>query len=438
MRAAANPVRRIDRLDADKTRPGRIDERRAAGQHAPDMILILGERARHAEIIGRGLAIDLAAGGMTFFDAHHAHGLAAIGHDPVRRSDLHHAADQRIAEASRRGEFERALAREGQRAEAGRNAAADRDLRRAHRRKFRLRDRDRGINEGLDNRRRFRPGDGELHPAVGDRREVHVEFRPQDLPAILHVTIDRRGVSGRNIGDKSVLREAGEHAIVLEETILAQHDEIAASPDLDRGGAHREGEIKELGRVRTLDLHFAERRDIRHADAGADGVDLAVGRRQKIRVACKRKILRPLPLTDIDERRAALKGVSVDRRLANGPEGCALVSAGDGAERHGNSGRPGQRDAGLRDRLTGELRHDCERVEIRGAALVRRHAERRIALQMLDGAIAFAMRERDVGRRDVMLEIDKHLGAVIAAWTPPGRRRSRRGLPGGGNLDRLG
>ena len=52
---------------------------------------------------------------------------------------------------------------------------------------------------------------------------------------------------------------------------------------------------------------------------------------------------------------------------------------------------------------------DAERVQVRGLALVGRHAGRRVALDVLDRAEAFARREREVVRRHVVLEIDEGL-----------------------------
>ena len=84
---------------------------------------------------------------------------------------------------------------------------------------------------------------------------------------------------------------------------------------------------------------------------------------------------------------------------------------GERAERHRRVRRAERRRADLRNRhaeLGGQQR---EADDVAGLALVGAHAERRVALQMLDRAVAFARRERDVGDGHVVLQIDEALGA---------------------------
>ena len=60
----------------------------------------------------------------------------------------------------------------------------------------------------------------------------------------------------------------------------------------------------------------------------------------------------------------------------------------------------------LVDRAAGQRRHRREAVDIGGLALIGRHAERGVALQVLDRDVALAGRERDVLQRHVVLEVD--------------------------------
>jgi hypothetical protein len=53
--------------------------------------------------------------------------------------------------------------------------------------------------------------------------------------------------------------------------------------------------------------------------------------------------------------------------------------------------------ARLRDRLAEPRGDEAERVQVRRLALVRRHADGRVALHVLDGTEAFLRREREVG-----------------------------------------
>ena len=66
--------------------------------------------------------------------------------------------------------------------------------------------------------------------------------------------------------------------------------------------------------------------------------------------------------------------------------------------------------------------------DVRGLALVGGHAERRVALQVLDGFETFALRQLDVGGGDVVLEVDEGLlpcrrHARAASAKRPRRRR---------------
>ncbi len=108
--------------------------------------------------------------------------------------------------------------------------------------------------------------------------------------------------------------------------------------------------------------------------------------------------------------------------------------AGQRPDSHRRVRRARHRDAGLRNGAAGDLRHDGERVDVGGAALVGRHAERSVTLQMLDGAEAFAFGEDDVRLGDVVLLIDERLAA--RAFHAPERRNGLALAAGGGNGDR--
>ena len=53
------------------------------------------------------------------------------------------------------------------------------------------------------------------------------------------------------------------------------------------------------------------------------------------------------------------------------------------------------------------LGHDGHRIQIRGLALVGRHARGRVAFDVFDGVKAFAGREIKIARGDIMLPIDE-------------------------------
>ena len=63
----------------------------------------------------------------------------------------------------------------------------------------------------------------------------------------------------------------------------------------------------------------------------------------------------------------------------------------------------------FRDRFSQFLGQDCQTVDVGGLALIRTHAQRRIALGVLDRAIAFTGRQFNIAGGDVFLKIDKPL-----------------------------
>ena len=77
----------------------------------------------------------------------------------------------------------------------------------------------------------------------------------------------------------------------------------------------------------------------------------------------------------------------------------------------------------LRDGPSELLRQQREADDVGDLALVGAHAERRVALEMLDRLIAFARGERDVVDGDVVLPVDEALRALRAARDAPQRQR---------------
>ena len=98
-------------------------------------------------------------------------------------------------------------------------------------------------------------------------------------------------------------------------------------------------------------------------------------------------------------------------------------AARDGAHGERRIGRPERRRARLRDRDAAIFRHQRERVDVRRLALVGAHAERRIALQVLDRAIAFLVRDLHVLDGHVVLEIDEGLAFGTLRRRPAGHDR---------------
>ena len=107
-----------------------------------------------------------------------------------------------------------------------------------------------------------------------------------------------------------------------------------------------------------------------------------------------------------------------------GAEVLGTMVAGEHADRDRQPRRPRQDRAGLGDRLARRSGEQRVAVQLAGLALIGRHAERGIALEMLDRDEALACGERDVGVGHVVLEVNERLGAPRADM--PERRGCRR------------
>lgn len=95
-----------------------------------------------------------------------------------------------------------------------------------------------------------------------------------------------------------------------------------------------------------------------------------------------------------------------------------LPVMGNRAHPRGRIGRAEGGRADLGDLASRGSGHDRQTVDVRGAALIRPHAKRGIALEMFDRDIVFPRRKLHVRGFHIVLQIDEHLlGAA------------RRGLP---------
>ncbi len=81
------------------------------------------------------------------------------------------------------------------------------------------------------------------------------------------------------------------------------------------------------------------------------------------------------------------------------------------------------------------LRQQGDAGDVRRLALVRRHAERRVTLGVLDGAEALALGEFDVVGRDVVLEIDETLACARVTRQSGTRRVDSSGIRGSAGIE---
>jgi len=119
------------------------------------------------------------------------------------------------------------------------------------------------------------------------------------------------------------------------------------------------------------------------------------------------EIVRALPRADILEDRAVLCGPVMDWRAAHRIEQIAPSRARERAERHRRIRHAERGEPNLRYRRAGNLRHDHERIHVRGLALIGRHPGCGVTLDVLDRTEALAQCDRQILGRDVVLKVDE-------------------------------
>ena len=239
------------------------------------------------------------------------------------------------------------------------------------------------VTHGCQDVPRLRPGDRRARPLVGHRSELDLEVGPDHVEQIFQMLHDLAGV-GRGRGHQEILlAEPPGRAVVEHQPVLAQHQPIACLADRQRREDVGVDAVEEIRGVRPLDGDLAERRDIGDAGRLARRLRLAhIGLLD--RLARQAVDHRAVPEAGRIHRRAVGDMPVVHRRQPLGPD-LAVTLGRQRADRHRREGRAETRRADLGNLLAERVRHDGEAGHVRGLALVGRHAERRVALQMLDG-----------------------------------------------------
>ena len=129
----------------------------------------------------------------------------------------------------------------------------------------------------------------------------------------------------------------------------------------------------------------------------------------------------PLPLADVLEHGAGLDVRRLDRRHAHRVEELAAVAARQERERDRQVRRPEGRRPELAGMHLQQFCRDADRVHVRELALLGAGADRRVALDVLDGAKPGADRAAHVGDGRVALEIDEHRVLVAVRQREGGR-----------------
>ena len=203
------------------------------------------------------------------------------------------------------------------------------------------------------------------------------------------------------------------------ETVFAQHQPVARLSNREARERVHIDAVEENAGVAALDVDFPERGNVADAGRGAHRAGFAAYAFEPILLAGLREPTRPQPLPGLDHGRAVVERPLMSRRLARRLEMRADVWAGEGADRDRHMRRTEARGAGCGDALARQMRQQRMAVEARGLALLGRHAERGVTLQMLDGAEAFPVGDLDVLRGHIVLQIDE--GFVARLLDPPER-----------------
>ena len=412
MGAGAQAVLPVERPQADERRTRGIGERGPRGHEAANEVLLGREQLAEAEIVRRGLAVQLAAGGMPFLDAQDAERLGAVRRDAEGSARFQDGAHQTVAEARRYADLVSQLAGEGEAVDPRRRAAAHGNLAAGKIGKGGVSEVVGRIDHALQHIARAGPRDRELRPLLGDRDHFDIELGPQTLLAefeMLH-HLDRVGGGGGH--EITIVGEPRRGAVIEHKAILAQHQPVARL-------AHRQGRegvgidaIEEGARVTPLHVDLAERGDVAHPDLASHRRHLAVHRILRL-LSGPRIIERAKPRPGLDEDGTLLLGPTMRSRKTRGTEILPAVMAGKGADGHGGEGRAEGRAADRADIASGDGSEHRRAIRVGDLALVGRHAERGVALEMLRRAEALARGELHVRHRHVVLEIDESLAAAV-------------------------
>ena len=129
--------------------------------------------------------------------------------------------------------------------------------------------------------------------------------------------------------------------------------------------------------------------------------------------------MRAFPKTGVDEACAALRMPVMNRRVPRRLDLRADFMSRNGAQRHWRVRRPKRGGTDLRYRHVEQLSHQRESEHVAGLALIGTHAERRVALQMLDRLVVLARGESDVADGDIVLQVNKTFVGLAASGHRP-------------------
>ena len=211
-----------------------------------------------------------------------------------------------------------------------------------------------------------------------------------------------------------VLAEARRHAVIHHHAVILQHQAVAAFADTKLQPAVGVETVQEFGRIGALNVDLAEGGCVQKAGCSTGGEDFAIHRLAH-GFAVLRIVPGTHPLADMLECGAVRTVPVIHAGQAHGIEQIADLAAGYGTESRRCVGHPEGGGADLRDFVAEGFGEDGKAIDVGRLALVRCHAERGVALHMLDRLVAFPHCQLHVGSGDVVLVIDKGFRAFALA-----------------------
>ena len=235
---------------------------------------------------------------------------------------------------------------------------------------------------------------------------MDVEFRPLGLPPEFEPRVYCLRVAGGGVHQVAVLRHARGHAVVEDVAVLVQHEAVSAPADTESPEPRRVDAVEEYRGVGALDVDLAEGRRVEDRDAVAHREALAIDRLAH-GFAGLRVVAGALPAAYVLPRGAVGLVPGVHGGVAFGVEHVAGISSRGRAEGHRRIGWAKHRRARSVDLLSQRVGQDRDAVDVAELALVGAETQRRIALHMLHGLIAFAGGKLYVRRGDIRLQVDE-------------------------------
>ena len=269
---------------------------------------------------------------------------------------------------------------------------------------------------------RARPGNTHGRPLVGDGSHRHAQFGPDHLQQKLQMAHHLGRLRGGGGHEKLGFTDARSGAVVHDDTVLAQHKSVARFTYGQFGISVHIDAVQELGGVWALYINLAQGGGIGNAHALAHKVHLGfVGLGQRGAVRAVPQGAQPVARFQLDAAVGQMPVVHGGQAL--GLEVAAHIAPGQCAQRRWGVGRAEGGGAGQGHIHAARSSHHAHAIEVGGFALVRTHAQRGVALQVLYRHIAFAVRQLHISDRHIVLKIDKGFAAGCVRAQRPGRHK---------------